>query len=327
MNGAAGQPWFDGPLQRGKRDGELMRVFISHAWEDKPLALALAKLPEFVDAWVDVRELLGGQELDPTITTAIEDSHVFVVLLSQVSLAKAWVAKETEWALQCEAQKDRVFVLPVLIDPGIDLAACTPPYTRFAQRLFLDASDRSESGQERARATIAHTLFHWASDWLDKMEPRGDSHHRFAEDLERALTDYQTRLFAVKAALSWSLPTLVQDDAVAHLVKVKEDYNAFTENFMPYLVDSDGEIRWRFGVSAQRGFTRLVTFIRNEVYHGAAFALNDVIESINAYDGVLKQNAAALAEAEERRQARVSALAPVMEELVERTADYLDTLR
>ena len=38
-----------------------MRVFISHAWEDKPLALALAQLPDFIDAWVDVRELLGGE--------------------------------------------------------------------------------------------------------------------------------------------------------------------------------------------------------------------------------------------------------------------------
>ena len=41
-----------------------MRVFISHAWQDKPLALALAQLPDFVDVWVDVRELLGGQSLE-----------------------------------------------------------------------------------------------------------------------------------------------------------------------------------------------------------------------------------------------------------------------
>ena len=80
-------------------------------------------------------------------------------------------------------------------------------------------------------------------------------------------------------------------------------------------------------MSAQRGFARLVTFIRNEVFHGAAFALNDVIESINAYDAVLRQDPAALAAAEARRAERVAALEPVMAELVERTADYLDTLR
>lgn len=304
-----------------------MRVFISHAWQDKPLALALAQLPDFVDVWVDVRELLGGQTLDPTIVRAIEDSHVFIVLVSRTSLGKAWVAKEVEWALAREAQKDRVFVLPVLIEPGIDFSTCAPPFTSFAGRLFIDASDTSEAGLAKSRAAIGLTLFHWASDWLDAMEPRGDSNHHFAEALEADLAEYQTRLFAVKAALAWPLPTLVQDDAVAHLVKVKDEYNAFTERFMPRLTDADGAIRQRFGVSAQRGFARLVTFIRNEVFHGAAFALNDVIESINAYDAVLRQDPAALAAAEARRAERVAALEPVMAELVERTADYLDTLR
>lgn len=304
-----------------------MRIFVSHAWEDKPLALELAKLPDFVDVWVDVRELLGGQTLDPTILSAIEDSHVFMVLLSHTSLAKAWVAKETEWALKREAQKDRVFVLPVVIDPGIELAACAPPFAQFAQRLYIDASDRSDAGLARSRAAIANTLFHWTSDWLDKVEPKGDSNHHFVEALEHDLAQFQTRLFAVKAALAWPLPTLVQDDAVAHLVLVKDDYNTFTATFMPRLVDSDAEIRWRFGVAAQRGFVRLVTFIRNEVYHGAAFALNDVITSINAFETVLSQDAVALAQADARRQALLTALEPVMAELVERTADYLDTLR
>ena len=307
--------------------GLKMRIFISHAWEDKPLALALAKLPDFVDVWVDVRELLGGQTLDPTIISAIEDSHVFIVLLSHTAITKAWVAKETEWALAREAQKDRVFVLPVLIDPGIQLATCAPPFAQFAQRLFIDASDRSEAGLGRSRAAISNTLFHWTSDWLEKMEPKGDSNHQFAEALERDLAQYQTRLFAVKAALAWPLPTLAQDDAVAHLIQVKDEYNAFTEQFMPRLVDSDAEIRWRFGVAAQRGFVRLVTFIRNEVYHGAAFALNDVIASINSFDAVLSQDAVLLAEADARRDRLLTALEPVMAELVERTADYLDTLR
>ncbi len=91
-----------------------MRIFISHAWEDKPLALELVKLPAFIDPWVDIRELAGGQELDPTIQLAIEESHVFIALLSQHSTGKAWVEKELEWALHREEEKDRVFVLPVI---------------------------------------------------------------------------------------------------------------------------------------------------------------------------------------------------------------------
>ncbi|MES2842197.1 MAG: toll/interleukin-1 receptor domain-containing protein [Pseudomonadota bacterium] len=304
-----------------------MRVFISHAWEDKPLALSLAQWPEFIDPWVDVRKLLGGEKLDPTIITAIEDSHVFIVLISRISLAKDWVAQEVNWAMAREAQKDRVFVLPVVIEAGIDLAASAPPFQQFAQRLFIDASDRSDIGTAKARTAIEQTLFHWASDWLDRMEPKGDSNRRFVDTLERDLVEFQTRLYAVKAALAWPLATLVKDDAVAHLVQVKDAYNVFTEAFIPRLVGMDAEIRWRFGGAAQKGFARLVTFIRNEVYHGAAFALNDVIESINAFDTVLSKDAAALSTADARRATRMTALEPVMAELVERTADYVDTLR
>lgn len=304
-----------------------MRVFISHAWEDKPLALELARLPDFVHAWVDIRELLGGQQLDPTIILAIEDSHVFIVLVSRLSLAKGWVAKEVSWALEREAQKDRVFVLPVLIDAGLDLASCDAPFAQFATRLFIDASDRSEAGLAASRTAIAQTLFHWASDWLERLEPKGDSNRRYVEALEQQLVQYQTLLFAVKAALDWPLSVLVRDDAVAHLVKVKDEYNAFTAEFIPYLTRADDEARWRFGLAAQRAFAQLAAFIRNDVFHGAAYALNDVIESINAYETELKDDAAARAAADARREERVKALEPVMARLVQRTSDYLSTLK
>lgn len=304
-----------------------MRVFISHAWEDKPLALELSTLPEFVHAWVDIQELSGGQALDPTIITAIEDSHVFLVLVSQNSVAKDWVVKEIDWALDREAQKDRVFVLPIVIDAELDLESCRPPFSHFAARLFIDASDRSEAGIAASRSAIANTLFRWASDWLEQLEPKGDSHRRFAEQLERDLVEFQVRLFAVKAALAWPLTTLVKDDAVAHLIKVKDSYNEYAEAFIPRMAEMDGELRWRFGVSAVRGFTQLSTFIRNDVFHGAAFALNDVIESINAYDTELSSNSEALATAEARRETRVAALDPVMTQLVNRTANYIDMLR
>jgi hypothetical protein len=304
-----------------------LRIFVSHAWEDKPLALELARLADYIDGWVDVRELIAGQSLDPTIIRAIEDSHVFVVLISRTSIAKNWVVREVEWALDREAQKDRVFVLPVLIEAGIDLPSSPMPFADFAQRLYIDASDTSEAGLQRSRDKLRDTLFRWASDWLDRMEPEGDANRRFVEQLDRDLAEYRRLLFAVKATLDWPLPTLVQDQAVAHLIKVKDDYNAFTDPFIPRMGDLEAEIRWRFGVAAQRGFARLTTFIRNEVYHGAAFALNDVIESINSYETMLANNPSALAEAESRRQSLLRALEPVMAELTERTADYVDTLR
>jgi hypothetical protein len=159
------------------------------------------------------------------------------------------------------------------------------------------------------------------------LEPKGDSNRRFAERLETDLVEFQQRLFAVKAVLAWPLPTLVSDEAVKHLITVKDRYNELTDDFIPRLAGMDAEIRWRFGVSALRAFTQLATFIRNDVYHGAAYALNDVIESINAFDAVLSKNAEALAAAEARREARVAAIEPVMAELVRRTSDYIGTLK
>lgn len=304
-----------------------MRVFISHAWEDKPVALELAKLPDFVQPWVDIQKLSGGQELNPTIIAAIEDSHIFIVLVSQKSIAKDWVAKEIEWALGREALKDRVFILPVVLEPDLELATCPPPFNQFATRLFINATDLSEEGMAASRSEIANTLFHWASDWLEQLEPKGDSNRRFAEQLERDLVEFQQHLFAVKAVLAWPLTTLVKEDAVTHLIKVKDSYNEFTDQFIPQLAQLEGELRWRFGMAAQRGFTQLSTFLRNDVYHGAAFALNDVIESINAYDSELSSDADAFDAAEARRETRVAALEPVMSELVNRTANYISLLK
>jgi hypothetical protein len=304
-----------------------MRVFISHAWEDKPLALKIVKLPDFVHSWVDIQELAGGQVLDPSIIAAIEDSHVFVVMVSRVSVDRNWVAREIEWALDREAQKDRVFVLPVVLDSDLDLASCPQPFNRLATRLFINASDRSQAGIAGSRSAIANTLFHWASDWLERMEPKGDSNRLFAEQLEHDLIEFQVRLFAVKAALAWPLVVLVKDEAVAHLITVKDSYNDFANDLIPRLTDHEAELRWRFGVAALRAFTQLATFIRNDVFHGAAFALNDVIESINAYEPELSKNTDALDAAEARRVTRVAELEPVMAELVKRTANYIDMLR
>ena len=121
--------------------------------------------------------------------------------------------------------------------------------------------------------------------------------------------------------------TLVTDDAVMHLIKVKDQYNEFTETFIPRIAGLDSELRWRFGLSAQRAFAQLATFIRNDVYHGAAYALNDIIESVNTYHSELSANPEALVAAESRREERVAALEPVMEELINRTADYIHILK
>ena len=307
-----------------------MRIFVSHATVDKPFALELVQLPPFIDAWVDSRKLLAGHVLDAAISRAIEDSHAFIVLVSQASLKRTqsnWVAKEVAWALKREAQRGLTSVLPVVIEPDIDLQACRAPFDALAGRLHIDASDRSDAGRGASRERLAQTLFHWLSDWADKVEPKGDVGRRFVARLEADLVEYQKRLHEIKAVMAWPIPALVKDDAITFLIAAKDRYNTFTDVFIPGLTQVEAEIQWRFGSSAHRGFVQLATFIRNAVFHGAAFAMNDVIESVNAYDGVLSRDAEALAEAEARRNSRVDALGPVMADLVRRSSDYLDTLK
>lgn len=304
-----------------------MRVFVSHAWEDKGIVAELAKLPPFVKTWVDVHEIAGGEALDPTVMLAIEESHVFVVLLSRNSISRPWVRKELDWALSREKQKDRVFVLPVLIDPAVDLRDCPPEFAALSSRLHIDGSDVSAEGLEATRAALCRALFRWVCDWLDEVEPKGNSSAEFVDRLERDLNEYQSRLFAVKAVLAWPLPTIARADSVAHLIEVKDRYNEFTRAFMPSLVEVDAEIGWRFGRAAQRAFNRLASFLREQVYHGAAFALNDVIESVNSYRELLADDPEALGIAETRRRERVAALEAVMDDLVHRSSEFVEMLR
>lgn len=79
------------------------RVFISHASEDKerfvvPFAQGLRA--EGVDAWVDQWEMLPGDSLVRKIfTEGLDKADAVVVVLSRVSITKAWVAEELDAAV------------------------------------------------------------------------------------------------------------------------------------------------------------------------------------------------------------------------------------
>ena len=90
---------------------------------------------------------------------------------------------------------------------------------------------------------------------------------------------------------------------------------------------TESEIRWRAGRSAQRVFNRYTTFVREEVFHGTAFALNDVLESVNFYQTKQNYNNEEFASADAERENRVESLSNTLEELVEETTELIDTLR
>lgn len=306
-----------------------MRVFVSHATEDKPRVLAItAALPAHVQAWLDIHEIGLGQRLDDEIRHALEDSHAFLVFASRTALAKPWVAIETEWALAHEREADRAFVLPVLLEVALDLKARGAPFDVLAERLHLQAFDAGAAADAAAAARLAGYLFHWLSDWIDAAEPEGGGNRRFVAQIEQNLVEFKTRLFELHAILSWPLEVLVtRPDALQLLIASKDRYNAFTVAFIPRLVRTTEELRERFGPVVARVHVRLAEFIQHGVYHGAAYALNDAIESINTYETSLRDDAKAFAAAEGRRAERVGALEPVLAELSRECSEFIGLLQ
>ncbi|MCA1621949.1 MAG: toll/interleukin-1 receptor domain-containing protein [Acidobacteria bacterium] len=94
------------------------RVFLSHNWEDKPTARALAaKLSERgIGVWLDEAEIRLGDSLIEKIRDAIDTVDYVAVLLSKNSVNSEWVKREVDIAMNQEIARKRVKVLPIRLD-------------------------------------------------------------------------------------------------------------------------------------------------------------------------------------------------------------------
>src|SRR6478735_6634416 len=108
-----------------------MRIFLSHASDDKALVQALqAGWPAHMRVWLDVDQLYAGHRLGEELRRAILDENDYVVVfVSPTSLQSEWVAQELAWALEVEADIGRPFVVPVFLAGTPDAA---PPGHAFA---------------------------------------------------------------------------------------------------------------------------------------------------------------------------------------------------
>ena len=96
------------------------KLFISHSSRDdgfvRDLRAALADQGH--DAWIDSRELRGGDPLWPEIQKAIEQASAFAVVVSPEALQSKWVGKELRHALKLrdERGKHQFPVIPLSLD-------------------------------------------------------------------------------------------------------------------------------------------------------------------------------------------------------------------
>ncbi|MGC4043396.1 MAG: CHAT domain-containing protein [Armatimonas sp.] len=97
-----------------------MKVFLSHADPDKPLVEAVRKsLSELgEEAWIDARELVGGDILDTEIRQAIEQSGAFLLFVTPDALQSDWVTRELKIALEVQDRRGKVAfpIVPLTVD-------------------------------------------------------------------------------------------------------------------------------------------------------------------------------------------------------------------
>ena len=89
-------------------------VFVSHAFEDKEFARALADaLSKYgLRVWFDEFELHVGDSLRRSIDKGLSKSRFGVVVLSPKFFAKEWTQKELD-ALTARETKDKKIILPI----------------------------------------------------------------------------------------------------------------------------------------------------------------------------------------------------------------------
>jgi hypothetical protein len=97
-----------------------MKIFFSHASEDKPLVeqvlLRVEKRFPEIKGWLDKYEILGGDDLIETVHAGIESSDKFLIFLSPNSIDKPWVRTELRKALYDEISGIKPeFIIPIKV--------------------------------------------------------------------------------------------------------------------------------------------------------------------------------------------------------------------
>ncbi len=98
-----------------------IKVFISYAHEDVDTATRLYEdlKKKGVSPWLDMEDILPGQDIDTHIKKNIRESDFFIALLSSNSLNnRGYVQKELKYAMDMldEFPKSEIFLIPVRIE-------------------------------------------------------------------------------------------------------------------------------------------------------------------------------------------------------------------
>ena len=262
-----------------------MKIFLSHASESKPLVRRLTEpLPPHVAIWLDRDMMAPGQRFGPRIETAIRRECDFVlVFIDEFALVSDWVKRETALALERQVALQRTYVLPVLLQdvgPRMKELGIDP-----TEMLYLDATDQSDDGIAASARTLADELFKHCSVMIELL--RNADRRQLLEALAAEVTEFKQAAFMWQAFMGNSLAVLTtQQAAFDHVVRSVADYNRVADRFIPRLALHRERITsaWRNQRSLCNDVRDVLASIENDVYRGAMFRLNEVIEMIHRID-------------------------------------------
>lgn len=131
-----------------------LKVFVSYAKEDRDRALKYYDLltQEGASPWLDVKQLLPGQNWEAEIEKAFSDANVVVLLLSKQSVNKrGFVQREANDAIERLRYKQPtdIYVIPLLLEP------CEVPAHIAGRLQYVDLNTTGSWEQVRASLKLA----------------------------------------------------------------------------------------------------------------------------------------------------------------------------
>ena len=147
-----------------------MTIFISHQSRDKALVREFSQqLPDFLTKWIDEDSLSWGGSLTSSMRSAIKSGSDFlIVFITESTLESDWVRQELQWALEREATRRRVFILPILVG---DVDVTSLP-AELRDRLGLRLHDYEQSSVESLAKKATERLFELVVDSYDEQQER-----------------------------------------------------------------------------------------------------------------------------------------------------------
>jgi hypothetical protein len=130
-------------------------VFISYSHDDKDVVDVLANrlAADQINYWLDEKDLFVGDVVDKAISKGIQQSLLFIIVLTPTSISSRWVERELDEAAHEESEGQKI-VLPII-------AKGLPPKqipARLRRKLYVDISKSFDDGYAKLTRSIRHHL-------------------------------------------------------------------------------------------------------------------------------------------------------------------------